>query len=75
MKRVRIIARKQIYKGATNKIHDDEGLKALDGYFEGNIWEVDDNFDETALREKLIDEFEKNNPDIINFEYELKILK
>lgn len=48
MKTVKVIARDQIINPATGKIYDDEGLHALDGYFEKDV-NVKEPYDEIAL--------------------------
>ena len=45
MKKIKLIARENIYKNANHELLDDRGLKALDGYAESRICEVDDDYD------------------------------
>ena len=44
MKLIKVIARERIIDPSTKKIHTDEGLRALDGYYEETI-EVDESYD------------------------------
>lgn len=71
MKHIKIIARENIINPNTGKMHDDEGLFALDGYFESKIFEVDDSDNE----ETLISKFEEDNPKVKGFNFEIIEIK
>jgi hypothetical protein len=43
MKRIKIIARQHIIDPNTGKLHNDQGLMALNGYYESGIIEVEDS--------------------------------
>ena len=60
MNTIKIVARQKIVNPSTNKIHNDEGLMALDGYAEEYI-EVSDEFDAN----NLIDDFLSKNPNFV----------
>lgn len=75
MKRYRLIARQQIINPQTHQVHDDEGLKALDGYWGSPIHEYDDSIHPTVVANELIKEY-KHSPEFMpNCEYELKTVK
>ncbi len=67
MKGVKITARQNIIDSKTNKLHNDQGLKTLDGYFESELYVVEDPYD----KDLLIDEFKKMHPEIKADTYEV----
>ena len=44
MKHIKIIARQRIIDPHTGKMHNDQGLMALNGYYESEIIEVEDSY-------------------------------
>lgn len=70
-KKVCIVARQEILDFQTKKAHDDQGLFALDGIRYGKVHEVDLTENDRELMRRLIDEFEKDNPDFTAHSYEL----
>ncbi len=60
MKKIKIIARQNILNAYTKKPLDDQGLRALDGYFESELYTVEDSYDADSLIEKFI----KAHPEI-----------
>ena len=71
MKHIKIIARQHIIDPHTGKLHNDQGLKVLNGYHESEIIEVEDLYD----RNTVILNFEKLHPDIKADTYEICELK
>ncbi len=74
MKRYRLIARQQIINPQTHRVHDDEGLKALDGYWESPIYEYPDDIDARIVFSELVKKYESSPDAMWNCEYELKVL-
>lgn len=66
-----IIARKRIINPATMKIHDDQGLFALDGILYGKLRECSPSDDDAEIMQLLINEFEADHPDFFADDYEL----
>jgi len=48
MKKIKIIAREMIINPTTGRVHSDDGLRVLNGYFE-DIKEVAENYDKLSL--------------------------
>lgn len=48
MKKIKTIARQMIINPNTGKVHSDEGLRALNGFFE-DTKDVADNYDKLSL--------------------------
>lgn len=67
--KIKIIGRKEIFDLYGNK-HNDDGLRALNGYYEELI-ETKEPFDE----KQIILQFEERHPEFKNEEIELKILE
>lgn len=68
MQKIKIIGRQKIINTSTGKIHDDDGLKALNGYIEKDIFYSGENID------KIIDEIISKHPDFANADYEIEII-
>ena len=51
--KVKLVARQQIINDFTGNIHDDFGLKALDGYYESDCIEVPETFSEVEVIDLL----------------------
>ena len=67
MKKVLIVARERIFKNAGPEVHDDFGLRALNGYYEESL-EVDD-----SLRNpEIVQQFIERNPQCANWSIEIK---
>lgn len=66
MKKIKIIARQQIINTSTGMLHDDTGLKALNGYRELYA-EVEDTHDIDAV----IDKFIADNPEYRSGDFEI----
>lgn len=60
MKKIKIIARQNILNAYTKKPLDDQGVRALDGYFESKLYTVEDSYN----ADSLIDKFNKDYPEI-----------
>ena len=71
MKHIKIIARQNIIDPHTGKPHNDQGLMALNGYYESEIIEVEDSYDENTV----IINFGKLHPDVKADTYEICELK
>lgn len=71
MKHIKIIARQHIIDPYTGKLHNDQGLMALNGYYESEIIEVEDSYDKNTV----IINFKKSHPDIKADNYEICELK
>lgn len=71
MKRYRLIARQQIINPQTHRVHDDEGLKALDGYWQSQFYEYADNVDPEAVFRGLVEKYENSPEAMPNCKYEL----
>lgn len=67
MKHIRIIARQCIIDPHTGKLHNDQGLMALNGYYESEIIKVEDSYDKNTV----ILDFEKSHPDVKADTYEI----
>lgn len=68
MRKIKVIARANIIS-KTGEIHSDEGLRALDGYFEDTL-SVEDNYDIKSL----VDLYEEKYPKIQGWDFEIKVL-
>ena len=66
MKRIAVIARQRIIDPKTWKIHTDEGLRALNSYYE-DIVIVEEPFDETTF----ILQFEAEHPELRGWNFQL----
>ena len=66
MKKIKLIARQMIINPSTGKVHSDEGLRALNGYFE-DIKEVDETYDEISL----ILQYEEVYPEIKGWDFQI----
>ena len=66
MKKVKIIARQRIINFAESGIHSDEGLRALDSYFE-----VEKVVNEDSEKLSLIIQLEEQNPEIKGWDFEI----
>ena len=66
MKKIRIIARQRIINPHTMKVHDDNGLRALNGYYE-DVITVEVPFDETSF----VLQFEEAHPEIKGWNFQL----
>ena len=66
MKKIKIIAREMIINPTTGKVHPDEGLRALNGYFE-DIKEVAENYDKISL----ILQYEEQYPEIKGWNFQI----
>ena len=71
MKHIKIIARQRIIDPYTGKIHNDQGLMALNGYYESEIIEVEDSYDKNTV----ILNFEGLHPEIKADTYEICEIK
>lgn len=71
MKHIKIIARQRIIDPYTGKIHNDQGLMALNGYYESEIIEVEDSYDKNTV----ILNFEVLHPEIKADTYEICEIK
>ena len=69
MKKIKIIARQKIINASTHKLFDDNGLKALDGYFECFV-NAEDEHDIVAIEKQFI----KDNPKFTDSNIELVVL-
>lgn len=70
MKRMAVIARQRIIDPKTMKIHTDEGLRALNGYYE-DVVTVEEPFDETSF----ILQFEEEHPELRGWNFQLSKIK
>ena len=61
MKKICLVARQDIYKDSTH-LHDDNGLRALNGIKYGKVHEIEDNEDPLNIWHSLRLEFKKENP-------------
>ena len=61
MKNICLVARQNIYKDSTH-LHDDNGLRALNGIKYGKVHEIEDNEDPLNIWHSLRLEFKKENP-------------
>lgn len=61
MKKICLVARQNIYKDSTH-LHDDNGLRALNGIKYGKVHEIEDNEDPLNIWHSLRLEFKKENP-------------
>lgn len=66
MKKICIVAKERIINPSTGKIHSDDGLRALDGYFE-DVIEVDDNYNEISL----LLQYEEEHPEIKGWNFQI----
>lgn len=67
MKKIKLIARERIINPATGKCHSDEGLMALNGYYETAPFEVVDDFDPNTIVLK----FEEKHPEYHSWNYQI----
>lgn len=74
MKSYRLIARQQIINPQTHRVHDDEGLKALDGYWVSPIYKYPDNIDTKTVFSELVKKYESSTEAVRNCKYELMVL-
>ena len=70
-KKVNIVARQLILNPVTGKLHDDQGLFALDGILHGTPRMVSEHADDNETMSMLIKEFEEKHPDFHADSYEL----
>lgn len=61
MRKICLVARQNIYKDSTH-LHDDNGLRALNGIKYGKVHEIEDNEDPLNIWHSLRLEFKKANP-------------
>lgn len=66
MKKIGIIARQRIIDSTTKKIHNDDGLRALNGYFEDVVL-VEEPFDETTFVLK----YEEDHPELKGWSFQI----
>lgn len=66
MKTIKIIAREKIINPHTGNVHSDEGLRALDGYFE-EIQKVEDKYNSTSL----ILQYEELHPELKGWDFQI----
>ena len=66
MKKICIIARQRIINPHTMKVHDDNGLRALNGYYE-DVITVEAPFDETSF----VLQFEEAHPELKGWNFQL----
>lgn len=66
MKKIRIIARQRIINPHTMKVHDDNGLRALNGYYE-DVITVEVPFYETSF----VLQFEEAHPELKGWNFQL----
>lgn len=66
MKRICIIARQRIIDPRTKKIHNDDGLRALNGYYE-DVVSVEEPFDEVSF----ILAYEEEHPDLKGWNFQI----
>lgn len=64
--KIKIVGRANIINPRTHKIHDDEGLRALDGFFESPVLEVE-SMDDKRIKD-IIEDMETQHPQLDNFE-------
>lgn len=69
MKKYHFIARQKINNPSTMKIHDDEGLKALDSYYEE--WVISNTAESIEI---LLSRFEKNHPELAGWDIEINTI-
>lgn len=70
MKRIKLIARQKIMNYVTKSIHEDEGLRALGGYYE-KVYEVKDDYNQ----EMFLSYFEDEHPEYRGWCYEIMELE
>ena len=66
MKKIKMVARAMIINPETNRIYTDEGLRALDGYFE-DIVEVEDDYDAS----ELVSSYEELYPELAGRDFQI----
>lgn len=71
MKTIMLVGRQTIYD-STNKIHDDQGLAALNGIRYGKRKVIEDDADPIDWYLDMKQEFEKENPDFRVDRYAIK---
>ena len=71
MQKVVLVGRKNIY-ASQNRIHDDEGLRALDGILFGKVKEINDPIDPLSIWHDMKREFEKDHPDFHADRYSIR---
>lgn len=69
MKKVRIIARQMIISPETGEVHSDEGLRALNGYYE-DIIQVPETYDST----RIVLNFENEHPEFYGWNFQIQEL-
>ena len=74
MKKYKLIARQRIINPQTKSIHNDEGLKALNGYWESSVYSFNDSVDTSEIYRKLVNEYESTGAST-DCEYELVEIK
>lgn len=62
MKKIKLVARQDIIDHSTGRIHNDEGLLALDGIRYGKATKIGDNVDPQTVLHQLVQEFYNDNP-------------
>ena len=70
MKKINIIARQRIIDPYTRKVHNDDGLRALNGYFE-DVVTVDEPFDEITFVLK----YEETHPELKGWNFQIAEIK
>ena len=73
MKKIQLVARRNIIKGIDGGYHNDEGLRALNGIRYGAVKEIEDDVDPSSLWDQLLDEFENDNPDFAADIYTIQV--
>lgn len=73
MKKIVLVARKNIISPSQKRIHDDQGLKALDGIRYGKPISIDDNSNPELFWNELRRAFEKENPDFHADRYAIQL--
>lgn len=71
MQKVVLVGRKNIY-ASQYRIHDDEGLRALDGILFGKVKEINDPIDPLSIWHDMKREFEKDHPDFHADRYSIR---
>ncbi len=56
MKEIRVVAREMIINPETQKVHNDVGLMALNGYYE-KVFQVDETYNKTMFILELEEQF------------------
>lgn len=71
-KHVKLIARERIINPSTGRVHDDIGLRALNGYYESPFVEFDSNEDEDEIFKTLVLRFKSEYESLRNPEITIK---